>query len=177
MDFEELDADIQKVVAGELKFDHAVYELANANEKHLHENSKQYIYENKPYLIRYRNEVYRQYSLLCIELKFLYVAITRPKKRLIIYDYDANAIKPILRYWESMGIVDVLNKAMLETPEKLSPHIKELFQQGALSAEHNTEEEWRIQGIKFFKKKYYDGAIKCFAQSMDEDLVKRCRAY
>lgn len=30
--------------------------------------------------------IYRKYSLLCIELKFLYVAITRPRKRLIIYD-------------------------------------------------------------------------------------------
>lgn len=33
--------------------------------------------------------IYRKYALLCVDLKYLYVAITRPKKRLIIYDSDA----------------------------------------------------------------------------------------
>ena len=32
------------------------------------------------------DEIMRKYSLLCTELKFLYVAVTRPKNRLFIYD-------------------------------------------------------------------------------------------
>jgi ATP-dependent exoDNAse (exonuclease V) beta subunit len=39
--------------------------------------------------------VYRKFASLCIELKMLYVAITRPKKRLIIYDDDVKARLPI----------------------------------------------------------------------------------
>ena len=33
-------------------------------------------------------EVYRKFSQVCTELKLLYVAITRPKKLLLIYDED-----------------------------------------------------------------------------------------
>ena len=32
------------------------------------------------------DEIARVYGKLCVELKFLYVAITRPKNRLFIYD-------------------------------------------------------------------------------------------
>ena len=42
-----------------------------------------------------RSLVYRKYAQLCIELKQLYVAITRPKKRLIIYDDEAKTRIPI----------------------------------------------------------------------------------
>lgn len=52
--------------------------------------------------------------MLCIELKFLYVAITRPKKRLIIYDDHADARKPITSYWENLGIVNVISKETIE---------------------------------------------------------------
>ena len=44
-------------------------------------------------------EIARIYGQLCVELKFLYVAITRPKKRLFIYDADEEARKPIERIW------------------------------------------------------------------------------
>jgi len=52
-----------------------------------------------------------------------------------------------------------------------------LFAHGALSKEKSSDEEWRIQGIKLFKKKYYDAAIKCFTFSEDPDLVIRCKGY
>ena len=42
-----------------------------------------------------RNLVYRKFALLCIELKYLYVAITRTKKRLIIYDENNKSRVPI----------------------------------------------------------------------------------
>lgn len=58
--------------------------------------------------------IYRKYSLLCVELKYLYVAITRPRKRLIIYDDKIKIRQPIQRVWEALGIVDVVYSHMLE---------------------------------------------------------------
>jgi hypothetical protein len=49
----------------------------------------------------------------------------------------------------------------------MRPEIKDLFFSGALHKERSSEEEWRIQGIKLFKKKYYDSAIVCFQFSND----------
>ena len=51
--------------------------------------------------------------MLCIEMKFLYVAITRPKRRLIIYDDVADGRKPIQNYWEHCNVVDVITKDMI----------------------------------------------------------------
>lgn len=68
------------------------------------------------------DNIYRKYALLCIDLKYLYVAITRPKKRLIIYDTDANKRIPIQRIWETLDLVIVLNGTMIEqdrVPEEI----------------------------------------------------------
>jgi hypothetical protein len=62
---------------------------------------------------RERKEIYRKFSMLCIELKFLYVAITRPKRRLIIYDDFVEGRKPIQNYWEKLGLVDFVTRDML----------------------------------------------------------------
>ncbi|CDW72543.1 lupus brain antigen [Stylonychia lemnae] len=126
---------------------------------------------------RHRDEVYRKFSMLCIELKFLYVAITRPKRRLIIYDDVADGRKPIQNYWEKLGTIEVVTKDMVAQPETLPENVKDIFLTGALIKERSTQDEWRIQGIKLFKKKYYDAARKCFQNSNDDDLVKRCLAY
>lgn len=60
------------------------------------------------------NYVYRKYAALCIELKQLYVAITRPKKRLIIYDEDTAARLPIQRMWEALKIANIVTSSMIE---------------------------------------------------------------
>ena len=68
------------------------------------------------------DNIYRKYALLCIDLKYLYVAITRPKKRLIIYDTDAGKRAPIQRIWETLELVTVLNGTMIEqdrVPEEI----------------------------------------------------------
>ena len=36
---------------------------------------------------------------------------------------------------------------------------------------------WRLQGFKLFKVKYYRAAIQCFKNSGDESLMTRCEAY
>jgi len=39
-----------------------------------------------------RLNMLKEYSALCTELKQLYVSITRPKKRLIIFDQDDDGV-------------------------------------------------------------------------------------
>ena len=50
-------------------------------------------------------EIARVYGQLCVELKHLYVAITRPKKRLFIYDADQEARKPIESIWREVDAI------------------------------------------------------------------------
>lgn len=51
--------------------------------------------------------------MLCTELKFLYVAITRPKKRLFIYDEDTEARKPLEAIWTKLDAVKIVTKEEL----------------------------------------------------------------
>lgn len=57
-----------------------------------------------------RQEVYRRFAKVCTELKLLYVAITRPKNLLLIYDEDPQDRRPIQAYWESINLVDVIRQ-------------------------------------------------------------------
>ena len=70
----------------------------------------------------------------------------------------------------------MVTKEMVKDPEQstLDPKVKEIFSQGALVKERSSADEWRIQGIKLFKKKYYNSAVKCFENSGDQELVLRC---
>mmetsp|Transcript_42011 Transcript_42011/g.48678 ORF Transcript_42011/g.48678 Transcript_42011/m.48678 type:complete len:180 (+) Transcript_42011:2952-3491(+) len=47
-----------------------------------------------------RNEILRDFSILCNELKHLYVSVTRPKVRLLIYDQDGKNRQAITQYWQ-----------------------------------------------------------------------------
>ena len=53
-------------------------------------------------------EVYRKFSLICTELKLLYVAITRPRKLLLIYDDDAKLRAPLQKHWTKIGVVETI---------------------------------------------------------------------
>lgn len=57
--------------------------------------------------------VHRHYSQVCTELKLLYVAITRPKTLLIIYDEDQSFRNPIQTYWKAVNAVNVVSSEML----------------------------------------------------------------
>lgn len=120
---------------------------------------------------------YRKYSNLCVELKFLYVAITRAKNRVLIYDSYETKRKPVLDYWNKMGVVHVVTKQMLQEPDKyMSPEIAKFYERG-IADQSSTPEQWKLQGIKMFRKKYYDQAMKCFQYSGDSKLVLRCAAH
>ena len=115
--------------------------------------------------------------MLCVEMKFLYVAIMRPKRRLIIYDDVAEGRKPIQHYLERMGVVDVVTKEEIQNPDQLPEGFKNIFEKSQMVNEGSSKDQWRLQGIKLFKQKYYDAAIQCFQNSEDHDLVTRCKAY
>ena len=54
--------------------------------------------------------VYRKFSQVCTELKLLYVAITRPKNFLLIYDQDCSQRKPLQEYWLKQSVIDFVSK-------------------------------------------------------------------
>lgn len=54
--------------------------------------------------------------------------------------------------------------------------IKDFYEKG-IADQSSTPAEWKIQGIKLFRKRYYDQAKKCFTFSGDQNLVLRCEAH
>ena len=118
-----------------------------------------------------RTDVLRNFSLLCNDLKHLYVSVTRPKQRLIIYDQNPEGRKAIKKYWEARGVIDVVNKG----EEKEHPILKDGIE--AIADEANSKKEWRYMGFRLFRKKFYISAASCFEKSEDEDLKNRCYAY
>jgi tetratricopeptide (TPR) repeat protein len=126
--------------------------------------------------LRQQGMIYRKFSSLCVELKFLYVAITRAKKRVLIYDDFSDRRQAIQSFWARMGVVQVVTKQMLQEPELMPSGVREFYERG-IADEKSTPEQWKLQGIKMFRKRCYDQAIKCFLQSGDADLVLRCQAH
>ena len=118
-----------------------------------------------------RTEIQSKFSSLWNELKHLYVSITRPKLRLLIYDEDSKSRNSITEYWETCGVIDVVRKG----EERSHPVLKGGFE--AMADEANSRNEWRNIGIKLFKKKFYLSAVSWFEKSCDDDLKYKCHAY
>jgi len=115
------------------------FQIINGEEEKIFE--KKMVYRSK---ISIEN-VYRKYALLCIDLKYLYVAITRPRKRLIIYDTDASKRTPIQRIWETLGLVTVLNGQMIEQ-DRVPEEIQAIIKRGCMSEESliSTQQDWKV---------------------------------
>ena len=62
---------------------------------------------------------------------------------------------------------------------KLPEELKQLFESegGALGTTQSKPHEWKVQGIKFYKKKQFDQAVKCFTFAEEPLLVIKCQAY
>lgn len=71
------------------------------------------IYLNKQ-TFRNNGSFQKEYGALCTELKQLYVCITRPKKRLIIYDQDPTARENLLSYWKRLDAVELITEDMIK---------------------------------------------------------------
>ena len=59
-------------------------------------------------------------------------------------------------------MVEVVTKDQISHPETLNDSVRNIFMSGQMINERSSVEQWRLQGIKLFKKKYYEAAIKCF---------------
>ena len=60
-----------------------------------------------------KGNLYKEYGSLCTDLKQLYVCITRPKKRLIIYDEDPSRRENAMKYWLKLDAVDVVSEDLI----------------------------------------------------------------
>ncbi|EAS04216.2 hypothetical protein TTHERM_00298270 (macronuclear) [Tetrahymena thermophila SB210] len=130
-------------------------------------------------------------SLLCQELKQLYTAITRPKQRLIIFDQSNLKRKEMQTFWEAQNLVTIISSQDLEDSENIeSPEVKLTKREQFIKAEKdqtikllqkllvkNTKEEWYQQGLKMFKHKYFEQAVKCFKKSGHFNHEKKAQAY
>ena len=99
--------------------------MENEQDNHEYEEKTTIALKEEGFFMKKRTalNIYKQFSLLCIELKYLYVAITRAKNRVIIYDDFNTSREPIQKYWQRLGLVEVVTKQMLIEPETMPPEI------------------------------------------------------
>ena len=71
-------------------------------------------------------------------------------------------------------MVDVIRKSDVENDT--NPHHHNLKSSFFMQV-RSSEEEWKLQGIKFYRKKCFDQAIKCFIFAGEKLLAARCDAY
>ncbi|CAG8702855.1 14626_t:CDS:2, partial [Acaulospora morrowiae] len=115
------------------------------------ENSSGTLDNEKPYI-------------LSSELKHLYVAVTRARERLWIFDENSEWIRPILTYWMHHGLVRVISS------------VEEIATLPTL-AKKSSSQEWNRKGKAFFERHQYELAITCFEKSGNEKRKKLASAY
>ncbi|CAK57389.1 unnamed protein product (macronuclear) [Paramecium tetraurelia] len=106
------------------------------------------------------------YNALCNELKYLYVAATRAKNRLIIFDDQPEKRNQIQNLWQSLNLIQILDESYFQNAKEMNKIVTQ-----------NTKEEWYATGMKMFANKYYDQAIKCFEMSGHQQLFTKSQAY
>ncbi|KAK2999235.1 hypothetical protein RJ639_022979 [Escallonia herrerae] len=103
---------------------------------------------------------WEKHSVLCSEMKNLYVAITRTKQRLWIWE-NAGLSQPIFDYWK--------NSCLVEERRVDDAFIHEM--QVASS-----QEEWKSRGIKLYYENNYEVAMMCFERAGDAYWEKMTKA-
>ncbi len=71
------------------------------------------------------------HSALCVELKMIYVLITRTKQNLIFYDEDISSRLPMLDYWRERNLVDF---------KELNDDIRSMF-----NSQKSTPADWALR--------------------------------
>ncbi|KAK3222752.1 hypothetical protein Dsin_009777 [Dipteronia sinensis] len=93
-----------------------------------------------------------KHSILCSELKQLYVGITRTRQRLWIWENMEELSKPMFDLWKKKSLVQV---------RQLDESLAQVMQVAS------SPEEWRSQGIKLFHEHNYEMATMCFERAGD----------
>ena len=109
-------------------------------------------------------------SLLCTELKHLYVAITRPKRNLIIFDESPDKRRHVQDFWDYMNVVDFIQQKDLSKTDKNITDYK-------IIAQRTSSDAWKIQGERMMSHKFYDQAAKCFHISGDVFMESKALAF
>ncbi|GKA24657.1 UvrD-like helicase, ATP-binding domain, P-loop containing nucleoside triphosphate hydrolase [Tanacetum coccineum] len=102
-----------------------------------------------------------RHSVLCSELKQLYVAITRTRQRLWICENREELSKPMFDYWKSRGLVQI---------RKLDDSVAQAMRVAS------SPEEWRERGKKLFYESNFVMATMCFERARDTMWEKLAKA-
>ncbi|XP_027077644.2 uncharacterized protein [Coffea arabica] len=102
-----------------------------------------------------------RHSILCSELKQLYVAITRTRQRLWICENKEEFSKPMFDFWKKLCLVQA---------KKVDDSFAQAMQMASSPA------EWRSRGIKLYWEKKYQVASMCFEKAGDTNWEKRAKA-
>ncbi|KAM3131736.1 hypothetical protein pb186bvf_016132 [Paramecium bursaria] len=124
----------------------------------------QYIIKKYKFEQRSLRFEFKEQNILCNELKQLYVAITRARKRLIIYDDNPTNREGIQNIWKYLQLVEIYTQNNI--PLELQDTILQ-----------TTQEEWQQQGEMMFKNNFYLQAMKCFALSGNDFWQKKANAF
>ena len=100
-------------------------------------------------------------SILCSELKQLYVAVSRAKRRLFVVDNNKSRRRHIFRYWLQNQL------AVSASMDSASSAVIE-----ATSAE-----AWKLQGLSMMRHHFYEQACRCFERSGDAKLARKAMAF
>ncbi|XP_076915166.1 uncharacterized protein LOC143574429 [Bidens hawaiensis] len=101
-----------------------------------------------------------RHSVLCSELKQLYVAITRTRQRLWICENKEELSKPMFEYWKRRGLVQI---------RKLDDSVAQAMRVAS------SPQEWRERGKKLYYENNFVMATMCFERAGDikwETLAK-----
>ncbi|GBC01906.1 hypothetical protein RclHR1_04380007 [Rhizophagus clarus] len=108
--------------------------------------------------------LHERHYILSSELKHLYVAVTRARQHLWIFDEDPELSEPIRIFWDHDGLIKVIQS--LEELNTLPTLVKK-------SSSH----EWNRKGKLFFERRQYELAKLCFSKSGNEVGFKLAHAY
>ncbi|CAH1765845.1 8502_t:CDS:10, partial [Entrophospora sp. SA101] len=104
---------------------------------------------------------HEKHYILSSELKHLYVAVTRARQKIWIYDENSECSGPIRKYWKHHELVKVIDNI------KVLPSL----------AKKSNSYEWNQKGKGFFGQKRYEQAIFCFKKSGNKENRKLAEAY
>ncbi|KIK18093.1 hypothetical protein PISMIDRAFT_110119 [Pisolithus microcarpus 441] len=100
------------------------------------------------------------HSVLCTELKNLYVGITRARKKLYLLDHSRNS-EPMRELWSKKGLIDV------------APPGTNICQY----ADKSTPQQWAAAGHKLFNACQFQEAVHCFERANLPKQLRIAQAY
>jgi len=116
-----------------------------------------------------------KYMLLGEELKHLYVAITRSRKRLSFFETDVKKRAHMFRYFEKRGLVQSVSVLQGQDSEHV-PESHQSQQQGFWDLSiKSTAEDWRNRGDNLMQNRIYRIAAECYQKSGDRFKEQKAR--